>query len=159
MKNNEKKIAMLIFIIIVTEIVGMFSGLLAGDIHQIYDGLNKIPLSPPGVVFGIVWPLLYLLMSLSLYLTFTSCENKKEKKKVIYIYGVQLFFNFSWSIIFFNIQYMKVAILIVVFLLFMVGYQITIFSKNNKLAGYLLVPYWLWLLFATYLNVGFALIN
>ncbi|WP_407046186.1 TspO/MBR family protein [Enterococcus faecium] len=72
-----------------------------------------------------------------------SCENKKEKKKVIYIYGVQLFFNFSWSIIFFNIQYMKVAILIVVFLLFMVGYQITIFSKNNKLAGYLLVPYWL----------------
>ncbi|MDK4353371.1 tryptophan-rich sensory protein [Enterococcus asini] len=159
MKNNEKKIAMLIFIIIVTEIVGMFSGLLAGDIRQIYDGLNKIPLSPPGVVFGIVWPLLYLLMSLSLYLTFTSCENKKEKKKVIYIYGVQLFFNFSWSIIFFNIQYMKVAILIVVFLLFMVGYQITIFSKNNKLAGYLLVPYWLWLLFATYLNVGFALIN
>lgn len=150
---------MLIFIIIVTEIVGMFSGLLAGDIRQIYDGLNKIPLSPPGVVFGIVWPLLYLLMSLSLYLTFTSCENKKEKKKVIYIYGVQLFFNFSWSIIFFNIQYMKVAILIVVFLLFMVGYQITIFSKNNKLAGYLLVPYWLWLLFATYLNVGFALIN
>ncbi|MDT2753063.1 tryptophan-rich sensory protein [Enterococcus thailandicus] len=135
MKNNEKKIAMLIFIIIVTEIVGMFSGLLAGDIRQIYDGLNKIPLSPPGVVFGIVWPLLYLLMSLSLYLTFTSCENKKEKKKVIYIYGVQLFFNFSWSIIFFNIQYMKVAILIVVFLLFMVGYQITIFSKNNKLVS------------------------
>ncbi|MDT2692049.1 tryptophan-rich sensory protein [Enterococcus gallinarum] len=72
---------MLIFIIIVTEIVGMFSGLLAGDIRQIYDGLNKIPLSPPGVVFGIVWPLLYLLMSLSLYLTFTSCENKKGSVK------------------------------------------------------------------------------
>ncbi|WP_376716475.1 TspO/MBR family protein [Enterococcus gallinarum] len=62
-------------------------------------------------------------------------SHKKEKKKVIYIYGVQLFFNFSWSIIFFNIQYMKVAILIVVFLLFMVGYQITIFSKNNKLVS------------------------
>lgn len=145
--------------IIGVEVVGMVSSLLAGDIEGKYAALNKPPLSPPGSVFGIAWTALYALMGLSVYLIYRTQAPKNLKKRAYLWFGIQLVLNFSWSIIFFGMGSLWggaiVAILMVVFTAGTIYY----FFEINKIAAYLLVPYLLWILFATYLSIGFAFLN
>lgn len=156
---SKKNWLTLALAIIGTEFVGFLSSLFAGDIRAMYDSLEKIPLSPPGGLFGIVWPILYLLLGISLYLIITSDANSRQKQMAYLIYAVQLFLNFLWSIVFFGGDKMGLAIIIILLLDAAVVYQIFYYRKISMLSAYLLVPYLLWLLFATYLNIGFALVN
>ncbi len=149
----------LLTIIAITFAVSGLSGFLTSSSMEKYKGLIKPPLSPPSEVFGIVWPILYLLMAISLYIVLDSDISDDEKKSSILIYGVQLFVNFLWPIIYFNLEYRLFAFFTLVLLLVLVIAMTIRFFKINKYAGYLLIPYILWLIFAGYLNLATYLIN
>ena len=114
-----------------------------------YMGLNKSSLNPPGYVFGIVWPILYILMSVSAFRTFPTSKN---------IFYTQLFFNAIWSWVFFYFQLPFIALLNI-WLLIALNLKITIdMYRKDMVSGLLYSPYIAWLFFASYLNL-FIVIN
>ena len=118
--------------------------------------LNKPPASPPGWLFPIVWTILYVLMGLASYLVLISA---KPNKTALAAYAIQLIFNFFWSIIFFRLQLCFLAFIWLVLLWFLILKTFTLFSEISKSAGYLLIPYLLWVTFAGYLNFTICLLN
>lgn len=122
-----------------------------------YMDLSKPPLSPPGWVFGVVWPILYILMGISCYLVYES--DSWEKGKAFILYSVQLCINLLWSIFFFVCKWRFFSFIwILLLILFVIG-MIYSFYKIRKSAGLLQIPYLLWTLFAAYLNIGIYLLN
>ena len=111
--------------------------------------LNKSELNPPSYVFGIVWPILYILMMVSSFLA---------HKKIFSIFIVQLFFNAAWSWLFFRFQMPLIALLDIYFLIAINIYILNLMYKENKLAFFLFIPYVVWISFASYLNL-FIVIN
>lgn len=145
--------------ILMAELTGIVSGLLAGPIKSIYNTYTKPPLSPPDWIFGIVWPLLYALMGIAAYLIYKSEAKQSEKTKALKLYAFQLFVNFTWSIVFFRFHLLWGALVILLILDICVICTIAMFSRINKTAAYLMLPYLFWILFATYLNAGIAFLN
>ena len=121
-----------------------------------YNTLNKPPLSPPGIVFPIVWTILYILIGLSYYLY---KKNTYTNKTEIFVYYLQLFLNFTWTIIFFTLKLRFLAIIWILALSISIYTLITLFLQKYKPSAYLLIPYLIWCLFATYLTVGTYLLN
>lgn len=148
----------LIVIVFVTELVGLLSSLFSGTIGQIYTSFIKPPLSPPGWLFGVVWPVLYLLMGVAAYLIYQTLQTP-ERKKAITLYWIQLFVNFLWPIIFFRFEWYWISVAVILLLDILVSITTVRFYKIKKAAGYLMIPYLLWILFATYLNIGIAVLN
>ena len=143
----SSKFSVFIFVILALLIGGLASSNTADDIW--YQNLNKSPLNPPGFVFGIVWPFLYLLMSISVYRTFDQTKN---------LFFIQLFFNALWSWLFFAFQLPMIALLNIWLLIYLnIKVNIRMFIED-KLSSFLYIPYVLWLLFASYLNL-FIVIN
>jgi benzodiazapine receptor len=143
----SSKFLVFIFVIIALLIGGLASSNTADDIW--YQNLNKSPLNPPGFVFGIVWPFLYLLMSISAYRTFDQTKN---------LFFIQLFFNALWSWLFFAFQLPMIALFNIWLLIYLnIKVNIRMFIED-KLSSFLYIPYVLWLLFASYLNL-FIVIN
>lgn len=147
------------FWIILTEAVGLIAGLLTREGTKIYsDTIQKPPLSPPAIVFPIVWVILYALMGVSA--ARISLNNPtKQTKKAIYIYLLQLAFNYLWSIIFFNIQAFAAAFFWLIALWVLILVMILCFRKIDAPAAYLQIPYLLWVSFAGYLNFGVWMLN
>ena len=116
-----------------------------------YRDMVKPPLSPPGIVFPIVWTILYILMGISYFIATKDNEDNKELDQ---IYLLQLLVNFMWPIIFFVLEMYFTAFLWIILLLILVIVMIKELLKVNKISGYLQIPYLIWLLFATYLNLG-----
>ncbi len=145
--------------IMIANLVGITSSLLSGDVRFIYIELEKPLLSPPGWLFGLVWPVLFVLMGYSAYRIFVSNTNMRQRQKGLYLYAAQLLLNFSWSIVFFRFGSLWGGLLIIVLLDVLVLMMINTFRKIDRIAAWLMVPYWLWLLFATYLNIGIVLMN
>ncbi len=149
---NQKWISF--FQIFLPVLLGTLVGfLLSGRID--YSLLEKPPLSPPGVVFPIVWFFLYLLMGISYYLF--RKEEPFGRESVLYY--LQLGVNLLWSIVFFLFQWRLFSVFWILLLDFLVGWLIWAFYKKKKISSYLLVPYFLWILFATYLTIGIYLLN
>ena len=117
------------------------------------DMLIKPPLFPPKILFPVVWSILYILMSISLYL------STKDDNDIYKIYGFQLIFNSLWSVLFFSFKLYLISIIDLVILIFLVYIMIKEMSFKNKLSGYLQIPYIIWLLFALYLNVSIFILN
>lgn len=138
--------------------VGGLAALLSGGMES-YKVVNQPPLSPPGWVFPVVWTVLYLLMGEASYRVLTANADPDQIKKALTAYGVQLFLNFLWPLVFFGGQMYLAAFFILIAL--WVGIFITMrrFSKINETAGDLLIPYLLWVTFAGYLNLGVFLLN
>ena len=111
--------------------------------------LNKSELNPPSYVFGIVWPILYILMMISAFLA---------HKKIFLIFIIQLFFNAAWSWLFFRFQMPLIALLDIYLLIAINIYILNLMYKENKLAFFLFIPYVVWISFASYLNL-FIVIN
>ncbi len=99
-KNKLIPILQLILAVVVVELVGFCSSLLAGDIAGKYAMLNKAPLSPPGSVFGPVWIVLYLLMGIAIFLVLRTNTDEKLKRSAAGLFVIQLLLNFLWSILF-----------------------------------------------------------
>ena len=144
---QEKKIKLVIAVILAAMIGSLASTQASSDLW--YLSLNKSELNPPSYVFGIVWPILYVLMMISAYLAY---------KKIYEIFLIQLAFNAAWSWLFFRFQ-MPLISLIDIYLLVVLNLYITaLMYRENKLAFILFIPYVLWISFASYLNL-FIVIN
>ena len=150
----------LIIAIAIPEIVGFLSSFVTGGMGSAYNDCVKPPLSPPGIVFPIVWTVLYALMGIASYLIYEEPRSKdKEKQEALFFYALQLAVNFIWPIIFFRFEAYWVAVIVILILLALVIITAIKFRELNKTAFWLLVPYIIWLIFATYLNIGVAVLN
>ena len=150
----------LLLFIAVPVLLGGLSGLISGDIGMQYEALVKPPFSPPGIVFPIVWIILYILMGMSAWLACKAAVAAGvSKERVLVPYGVQLFLNIAWPILFFRFQLYPAGALWALFLTVAVVWMILRFHYVCKLAAYLQIPYLLWCLFAVYLSFGVALLN
>ena len=121
-----------------------------------YNTLKQPPLALPSVLFPIVWTILYILMGVS-YGILKSKEQTDKDIDLIY-YG-QLIVNYLWSFIFFVFKWRFIAILWIILLAVLVIIMITKFYRKNSLAGLLQIPYLLWVIFASYLNISFYFLN
>ncbi len=140
-------------------LVGIVAGLLTRGSMETFSRLNQPPLSPPGILFPIVWTILYALMGIASYLVYSSGKEKEEINNALLIYFLQLAVNFFWSIFFFNLEWYTFAFFWLVLLWVLIFYTIRLFYPISNTAAYLLIPYLLWVTFAGYLNLGIAALN
>ncbi len=140
--------------------VGILSALLTRGNMNIYEEVATPPLSPPSFLFPVVWTVLYVLMGVSAAMIFNTRTSPVTKRKdALYIYVASLFFNFFWSIIFFNLRAFLFAFVWLLVLLGLILLTVVKYYKINKTAAYLQIPYALWVTFAGYLNFGIWLLN
>ena len=149
----------LIICILIPLLVGGLSGLLTMRSMDLFGALNKPPLSPPAWLFPVVWTALYVLMGIASYLVIEARAGQEQTTRAIVLYGVQLFFNFFWSIIFFNLEWYGIAFIWLLILFILVVATTVSFFRIDKRAGYLMLPYCVWIVFAGYLNLGIAMLN
>ncbi|VDG25444.1 TspO/MBR family protein [Lactiplantibacillus mudanjiangensis] len=140
-------------------IIGRLSSLLAGDIRAIYNGFQLPPLAPPDYLFGLVWPVLYALMAIAGALIAHQPRTSAKKRLDYLLFSFQLFLNFCWSIVFFGQNEKWLGLAIILLLDLFVACLIARLYQPARWAAYLLMPYLIWILFATYLTVGVALLN
>lgn len=153
MKINWKK---LIIITLLTFFVGSFFNFFTMNNMETFKELSK-PIDVPGILFPIIWTILYLLMSISYYIISNSNDKQKDESKTIYI--VQLIINSLWSLIFFGFEAYLLAFIWIIILLIAVIVMIVKFYKVNRLSAYLQIPYVLWIIFAGYLNLSIYILN
>lgn len=141
-------------ILIPVFIGGIVGLIISGSID--YDSLQKPFLAPPSILFPIVWTILYILMGVS----YGILESKSLiEPKTKFIYYLQLFVNATWSIFFFTLKWRLFAFIWIILLDLLVIIMIIEFYKKNKIAGLIQIPYLLWVLFASYLNLAVYLLN
>lgn len=148
-KINWKR---LIVIIIITFVVGSFFSFFTMNNMDTFKELEK-PINVPGILFPIVWSILYLLMSISLYIVIDKNRNS------LIIYSIQLIINSLWTLIFFGFGAYLLAFIWIILLLIVIVIMIAKFYNIDKKAAYLNIPYLLWVLFAAYLNLGIYFLN
>lgn len=147
------------FWILLAEGVGALSGWLTIEGTQIYnETVTQPPLSPPAIVFPIVWGILYALMGISAA-RISMAPPSEERNRGLNLFITQLVVNFFWSLIFFNAQAFGFAFLWLLLLWVLVLWMILAFRKVDPLAALLQIPYLLWLTFAAYLNFGVWYLN
>ena len=156
MKIDYKK---LIISILIPLLVGGLSALLTRNSMEMFETVAKPPLSPPGWLFPVVWTVLYILMGIASYFVKVSEGSKTASDKALVLYGIQLFFNFFWSIIFFNLEAYFFAFVWLIILWVLIILTTVSFYKIDKKAGLLMIPYLLWVTFAAYLNLGIYILN
>lgn len=149
----------LLICIAIPLIAGGVAGFISKNSMGTFEALEKPPLSPPGWVFPVAWTILYILMGIASYLILTSQAPQENIGRAIKLYGLQLFFNFFWSFLFFNLNLYFFAF-IWLFALWLLILATTIsFLRISKRATYFMLPYLLWVTFAGYLNLGIAILN
>ncbi|MEM7790738.1 MAG: TspO/MBR family protein [Verrucomicrobiota bacterium] len=146
--------------IIVVELLGNASGLITFlSIEGWYEDLVKPPGNPPNGVFGPVWTTLYALKGIALAMIWDSAAETHLKRPALRWFGLQFVLNLLWTPAFFGLHRIDLAFFIIVPMLFAIGMSILTFRRVNPTAAALIVPYFLWVGFATYLNAGFWILN
>lgn len=141
--------------ILIPVILGGIVGLIISGFMD-YNTLKNPPLSPPGFIFGIVWTILYILMGVSYGILDT---KDLVDEKINKIYYPQLIVNLIWPILFFVCKWRLLSAIWIIILAILIIKMIIEFYRKNNLSAYLQIPYLLWTLFATYLNIGVYLLN
>ncbi|MDA0208409.1 MAG: tryptophan-rich sensory protein [bacterium] len=155
-----KKALQLITAILICQMAGIVGSIFTSpSIDAWYETLTFPPLRPPNWLFGPVWILLYTLMGISVYLIYTGKKKKKARKAAVQLFAAHLVLNAVWSIVFFGTNELWLSLLIILALTAFIIALIRSFYPLSKSAAYLLVPYLLWVSFATYLNAGIWLLN
>ena len=149
----------LIICLLIPLAVGGLAAWLTMDSMAQFAALAQPPLSPPGWVFPVVWTILYLLMGWASFLIWKSGAPQAAKKRALGLYGVQLAVNFVWPLLFFRAGLYGFALIWLVILLVLVAETMLAFGRIDRRAAWLQAPYFLWLLFAAYLNAGVWLLN
>lgn len=146
------------FWIVLFESIGFLLGLLTqANIYPWYMNLNKSSLTPPGFIFSVVWTLLYALLAVIAWIL--SNQNKDASKKVTVLFALQMLMNWAWTPLFFGLHW---SLFSAIWLLSLTCLNIILIIEaktTDKTIAWLLVPYLLWLMFASYLNVVIALMN
>jgi tryptophan-rich sensory protein len=155
-----KKTLTILAFILVCELAGFVGSVFTTpSIPGWYAGLVKPPFNPPNWIFAPVWTTLYVLMGLSAFLVYEKGPKKSEVRKALTVFAVQLLLNALWSIVFFGAHQILGAAVLIVILWAMIMITIRLFSPISKAAAYLLVPYILWVSFATVLNISLYFLN
>lgn len=128
------------------------------EIPTWYASLNKPSFNPPNYLFGPVWTILYILMGISLFLIWKQPPSP-QRKQALTIYLLQFALNLAWSFIFFNQHQIFLALFEIIAIWICILLTILAFSKINKVAAWLLVPYISWVSFATVLTYYIWLLN
>ena len=155
MKLQPKKLLLYLSIPLA---VGGLATLLSGGMGE-FRNLRQPPLSPPGWLFPIVWTILYLLMGYASYRVAVSDAPRDVRRRALTLYGVQLFLNFLWPILFFGLEWRLAAFFLLLLLWLAILLTQRFFNNIDETAGDLLLPYLLWVTFAGYLNLGVYLLN
>ncbi len=135
-------------------ILGSMIGYLIKDSID-YNILNQPPLSPSSAAFPIAWSILYLVIGIS----YCIYRKKYNEKKTIILYYVGLFFNLLWPLLFFMFKLRFISIIWIIILLLLTIKLFINYKRENKISAYLLIPYIIWLIYATYLNIGIVVLN
>ena len=138
--------------------VGGLSAVFTSGNMNIYDTLNRPPLSPPMWLFPVVWSILFILMGVSSAMVYVK-KDETDVSGALKVYALQLIVNFFWSIIFFNMRAYLFAVVWLALLWILILIMIISFRKIKPLAGYLQIPYLVWVSFALYLTIMIYLLN
>ena len=138
--------------------VGGLGLLLSGGIDN-YEVVNRPPLSPLAWLFPLVWTVLYVLMGEAAFRIYAADADRIQKKKALTAYGVQLALNLLWPIVFFGGRQYLAAFVVIIALWVAIFITVRRFTQIDEKAGDLLIPYFLWVTFAAYLNLGVFLLN
>ncbi len=155
---------------IITIAICLFMGYLAGisvkaDNFSWYNSLNRSPLNPPNIIFPIAWSILYLLMGISIaiiinkYIDEQDLEIKKNIKNYIFLFIIQFILNLFWTYIFFGLKSPLFGFIEIIILDILIIITIMKFKNISKAASYILIPYILWCLFASYLTLHVLIFN
>ena len=141
---NWKILILSFFVVFLTAYLGS----LLTDTGQWYENI-KPSITPPSFVFPIVWNILFILIAISLYFALTSGKNTKL---ISFLFGINLLLNFLWSFLFFYLKQPSYSLIEIIFLWLSILLLIIYTWNINKTSSYLLIPYLLWVTFATLLN-------
>lgn len=156
MKFSLSKLLISFFIAFLGAAIG---GLATADaIPTWYITLNKPFFNPPNWIFGPIWTILYAMQAIALYMVWNSAK-KQNKKRAFTLFGIQVALNASWSLLFFGLKMPSLALVEIVMLWVFIYLTIKEFYLFNKRAGRMLVPYLLWVSFASVLNLFIVLLN
>ena len=136
-------------LVILTSIIGSLANLYINS-DGWYEELIKSPLNPPSYVFGIVWPILYVIMA---FVSFRVAD------KIALIFIIQLIFNAAWSWLFFYFHFPVVALIDIAILIYLNQRILLIINKESRILFYLYLPYLIWLFFAAFLNASIVWLN
>lgn len=153
-----KKIKVYLVSILIPLAVGGLAAFLTRNNMMLYGEITKPPLAPPAILFPIVWTILYVLMGIGCARVYLS-EQSTYRSSALLVYALQLFFNFFWSIIFFNARAFLAAFVWIVALWLLIISMIRKFLKVDRIAGLINIPYLLWVTFAAYLNLAIYILN
>jgi benzodiazapine receptor len=121
-----------------------------------YSTLIKPGFNPPDLIFPTIWVILYMSMAFAVWLIWI---NPNKSEKIIYIYFIHLLINASWSVVFFALHQIFLALVVIVIILLLVLWLIKLYYPINKLSSFLMLPYLVWLVFAFILNLNILLLN
>lgn len=145
--------------ILAVEAVGILSGIFSRNGTQQYaQSIRKPPFSPPGILFPIVWTILYALMGIGAA-RIAAAPDSRERSAALNVFVIQLTVNFFWSLIFFNAQAFGFAFLWLLLLWILIAVMIFLFYRVDRTSALLQIPYFLWVTFAGYLNYGVWQLN
>lgn len=156
MKINLKILAVCVAVPL---IVGALSGIITSGAMDSFNSLEQPPLSPPSWLFPVVWTVLFILMGTASYFALMSTGNQSDITSAMVFYAIQLVFNFLWSVFFFNFGFLWFALIWLVVLWLLILITAVKFYALSPIAGYLMIPYILWVSFAGYLNFAVAYLN
>ena len=156
---NRTKIKTYLLWILLAEAVGGLAGWLTREDVKIYtDSIAQPPLSPPPLVFPVAWTILYALMGIGAARV-SLAPDSPQRSRALAVFGLQLGMNFLWSILFFKFQLFGLALVWLIALWGAILWMASAFSRVDKAAARLQIPYLVWVAFAGYLNLGVWVLN
>ena len=138
-------------------LISLIGFLLSMNSEEVYRAITLPAFAPPTITFSIVWPILYIILGISLYLIISS--NSTLIKPAIEIFIIQIIVNLLWPLIFFILKLEIVGLFALFTLNVLIILMIKIFTNVNKTAGYIQIPYLIWSIFATAINFGIVVLN
>jgi tryptophan-rich sensory protein len=154
-----KPIPLVISLVIALSIAYVASIFTRPQIQSWYSTLHKPSYNPPNWLFAPVWVTIYILIGIAAYLVWKLRNGSATYKTTVIIYIIQLLLNLSWSIVFFGMHQIFAALIIIISLLVAIILNINWFGLFSKVAAWLLVPYLLWVSFASFLNLSIYILN
>ena len=153
-KNKYISLIGFIFITFFASAIGGFTTRISKE--PWYSTINKPSFNPPDWVFAPVWTTLYIFMAFAIWLIWI---NPRKTKKIFYIYFIHLFINTTWSVIFFGLHQIFLALLVIGLIIFFIIWLIRLYLPVNKWSVYLMIPYLGWCCYAFVLNLNLYLLN
>lgn len=143
--------------IIIPLVLGILVGSLTKESMRIYEQMSKPTMALPGYAFGAIWIILFVLLGIASYIIYVSTSTEREN--ALRLYGINLCLVFVWPIIFFTFHSYLLAFAFEIILWGVAFTMVSLFTQISRLAGWILLPYFIWVTYAAYLNLQMLLLN